>query len=103
MHDRPDKQRAEDLERMAADAEDATYGETDARRARVPGWLSGDVGPKGKVSAQLREGSRTERATYGEVPRGSVAPGGARLLLIPLIVIALALLAVVALLGWLLS
>jgi hypothetical protein len=103
-HERRDAAaRAGDLDAMAGDAADATYGDTDERRARVPGWLSGEVGPKGKVSAQLRENARTERPAHGEVPRGTVSSGGAHLVLLPMLVIAVLLIAVVALVGWLLA
>lgn len=101
---RDSKTRAGDLARLADASADATYGEDEKTgRAMVPGVLSGDVGPKGRVSAQLRGLSRRERATYGEVPRGAVAPGGNRFLLLPMLGIPLLLLALVALVGWLVS
>lgn len=95
--------RAEELEEHAGAAADATWGDSLTGRARVPGMLSGDVGPKGKVSAQLRELSRTEGSSYGEVPRGTVAPGGGRYILLMLFVIAFVLLGFVVLLGWVVS
>lgn len=95
--------RSEDLARMARAAEEATFGDGDTPRARMPGTLSGDFGPKGIVSARHRELSRAERAARSEVPSGAVAPGGLTYLLLPMIGIALVLLALVALLGWLAS
>lgn len=95
--------RASDLAAMSDAASDATWGEGDAGRNVVPGVLSGDLGPKGRVSAQLRDLSRRERSSYGEVPPGAVQPGGFGLLLLPMLGIALALVALVALVGWLLS
>jgi len=94
---------AGDLKRMASDAADATWGDQPTGKVRVPGVLSGDLGPKGDVSSQLRDLSRRERATYGEVPHGSVEPGGARLLLLPMLGIAALLVLLVVLAGWLLS
>ncbi len=95
--------RAGDLDRMAREARDATFGETDSAKVRVPGVLSGDLGPKGQVSAQHRELSRAQREARGEVPPGTVASGGSLLVLLPMLLIALALAAVVVLIGWLLS
>ena len=95
--------RSGDLARMAEANTEATFGTTDAASSRMPGVISGDVGPKGKTSAQLRALSRSERATYGEVPTGSVSPGGAKLLLLPMLAIAAFLIALVVLLGWLAS
>ncbi|MCB0879358.1 MAG: hypothetical protein KDC46_10330 [Thermoleophilia bacterium] len=91
------------LDRMARDAEDATFGESESSRVRVPGVLSGDLGPKGKVSAQMRDMSRSERDRYGEVPPGTVASRGGLLVLLPMLAIALGLIALVVLLGWLLA
>jgi hypothetical protein len=101
--DESDKPDADDLARMARAADDATFGDGDTPRARMPGTLSGDFGPKGIVSARHRELSRTERAARSEVPRGTVEPGGMSYLLLPMIAIALVLLVLVALLGWLAS
>jgi hypothetical protein len=95
--------RPEELEERAAAAADATWGESEGNRARVPGMLSGDIGPKGRIGAQLRELSRHERATYGEVPRGTVVSGGGRHILVLMFVIAFVLLALVVLLGWVVS
>jgi hypothetical protein len=114
MHDEADASRADagedpdeherqsgELRRLAAANEDATWGDADRSRLRVPGVFSGEVGPKGKVSAQLRSLSRAERGTLGSVPYGTTVPRTGRLVLIPLLLIAAALLALVALLVWL--
>lgn len=98
-----DDEHQHDLRRMADEASDATWGDTPKGRVIVPGVLSGEVGPKGRISAQMRSISRTERAQYGEVPPGAVAPGGHLLLLVPMVVFALVVLALAVLLGWLLS
>ncbi|MCW2972606.1 MAG: hypothetical protein JWN72_879 [Thermoleophilia bacterium] len=90
-----------DLQRLAAANEEATWGDTERGRIRVPGILSGDVGPKGKVAAQLRSLSRSERAHLGEVPYGTNVPGSGRLVLLPMLAIALVLALVVALIFWL--
>ena len=95
--------RPENLEEHARAAEDATWGDSLTGRARVPGVLSGDVGAKGKVAAQLRDLSRTERSSYGEVPRGTVAPGGGRYILLLMFIVAFVLLGFVVLLGWVVS
>lgn len=103
-HDRRDAgTRAADLARLAEANDEATFGDEDGARTLVPGVLSGDVGPKGKVSSQLRGLSRRERATYGEVPRGTTSPGGFLMLLLPMLAVALVLLGIVVLLGWLVS
>jgi hypothetical protein len=95
---------AADLARRAQAATDATFSEDESTgRTLVPGVISGDVGPKARIAAQHRALSRTERTTYGDVPRGTVVPGGGLLLLVPLVVFALVILAVVFGLGWLLS
>ena len=94
---------ASDLARMAGANADATWGDQPAARSRVPGVLTGDLGPKGEVASQLRDLSRRERATYGEVPHGSVEPGGFGLLLLPMLGIAALLVLVVVLAGWLLA
>jgi hypothetical protein len=95
--------RSGDLQRMSRELQDATFGDTDASRARVPGVLSGDLGPKGKVSAQMRDLSRTQRGRLGEVPPGTVSQEGMRLVLLPMIALALVLLALALLAGWLLA
>lgn len=94
--------RPEDLERQARDAADATWGDTGSRRARVPGVLTGEVGPKGTVGSQLRDLSRAERAARSEVPPGAVDGPGGRLALATMVGIALLLLVGIAALGWLL-
>lgn len=94
---------AGDLARMAEASDDATFGDEDAAKTRVPGILSGDVGPKGKVAAQLRGLSRHERATYGEVPRGTTSSGGFAYLLLPMLAFAIVVLGLVALLAWVAS
>lgn len=100
-HERRDAAaRAGDLDAMARANEAATFGDTDEARTIVPGVLSGDLGPKGRVSAQLRDLSRTERSQYGEVPPGAVSPGGGAYLLLPMIIIALVLIALAALVIW---
>lgn len=105
QHERRDAAaRAGDLARMAKAAEDATFGmdgEEAPARVIVPGVISGDVGPKGRISADMRALSRSERATYGEVPPGAVTPGSGWILLVPMILIAVLLIAAVVLVGWL--
>jgi hypothetical protein len=104
QHERTDAAgRAGDLARLSQEAEAATFGDDESGRSVVPGVFSGDLGPKGRVAGQLRALSRRERATYGEVPRGTVAPGGGLLLLLPMLVIALVIIGIVVLLGWLLG
>lgn len=85
---------------MAQEHEDATWGDTDASRAVVPGIISGDVGPKGKVAAQLRDVTRGERARRDDVPRGTVARGGPLLVLLPMLAIAAVVIIVVAIIFW---
>jgi hypothetical protein len=92
--------RVGELRRLAAANEQATWSDSERAKLRVPGVLSGEVGPKGKVSAQLRSLSRAERATLGEVPYGTTVPGTGRLVLLPMLLIALVLLGVVALIFW---
>ncbi|MCW2949604.1 MAG: hypothetical protein JWN41_617 [Thermoleophilia bacterium] len=88
------------LRQMAKANEAATWGDAERAKLRVPGIVSGEVGPKGKVSSQLREQSRVERATSSEVPFGATTPGSAHLVLLPLLLIAVGLLGAVALLVW---
>jgi hypothetical protein len=93
-----------DLAQHAKAATDATFeDDEDAKQRMVPGLLSGDVGPKGRISAQLRDLSRTERSSYGEVPRGTMVPGGGRLLLGMMLGFAFALLVLALLIGWVAS
>jgi hypothetical protein len=94
--------RSSELDRMARESADATFGRT-GNRPKVPGVISGDLGPKGTVSAQHRELSRTQRDRLGEVPPGTVARGGGRLVLVPMLVAAALLLGIAALIGWLAS
>lgn len=89
-----------DLRHAAAANREATWGDGERPAARVPGLLSGDVGPKGRVSAQLRDLSRAERRARGQVPRGATGGSGAWLL-VPMFAVALVLLGVVVLMGWL--
>lgn len=91
------------LHELADASRDATYGETGAGRAWVPGVISGDLGPKGKVSAQLRDLSRAERSRLGEVPRGMQAPGTGRYVLGALLLVVAALVGLIALFVWLAS
>lgn len=93
--------RSDDLDRQAREAADATWGETGSARARVPGVLTGEVGPKGTVGSQLRDLSRVERITRGEVPPGAVDPQGGRLALLTMLGIALLVLLLAIGLGWL--
>lgn len=106
--DARDPQERRDVERGSlrelADANrEATFGETGAGRSIVPGVISGDVGPKGRVSAQLRDLSRSERQRLGEVPRGVQADGTGRYVLGAILLVVLALIGVLALLVWLMS
>lgn len=93
--------RPEDLDRQAREAADATWGETGSPRARVPGVLTGEIGPKGTVGSQLRDLSRTERARRSEVPPGAVDSRGGRLALLTMIGLALLMIGVATALGWL--
>ena len=96
-------ERASDLQGSANANRDATWGSTDAARGAVPGLISGDLGPKGRVSAQLRDLSRSERQRYGQVPRGTNVPGTGRYLFAMFAVLVLVLLALAVLIGWLAS
>jgi hypothetical protein len=103
-HENTDDTRAVErgaLSEIADANEDATWGDTDAGKAWVPGVISGDLGPKGKVSAQLRHTARAERSQYGEVPYGAIAPGTGRYLLVAIGAVVLVLVAIVALIFWL--
>lgn len=101
--ERPDAAaRAGDLARHAAAATDATFDDDEATSRRiVPGVVSGEVGPKGRISARMRDLSRTANAEYGEVPRGTTSDGGGRYLLATMLALALGALALAALIGWL--
>jgi len=92
--------RVSDLHGAVVANQDATWGDTKASRGVVPGIISGDVGPKGVVSAQLRGLSRVERATYGEVPSGAVTPGTGRFLLAFMLGVVVVIVLVVALVIW---
>lgn len=91
------------LHELADASREATFGETGAGKAWVPGVISGDLGPKGKVAAQLRDLSRAERSRLGEVPRGVQADGTGRYVLGAMLLIVIGLSAIVALLVWLVS
>lgn len=98
------KAKAENLEEHAAATTDATWDDQEVGRHVIPGIVSGDLGPKGRVSAQLRDLSRREKSSYGEVPRGTThGEGGLRYLLLPMLGIAAALFLVVALMWWIAS
>ena len=104
MDDEPRTPRDSDLGRHAEDARNSTWDDQEVGRHVIPGVVSGDLGPKGRVSAQLRDLSRRERQSYGEVPRGTThGDGGLRYLLLPMLGIAALLILVVVLLGWLLA
>ncbi len=104
MDDEPRNPRDTDLDQHAKAAKDATWSDQEVGRHVIPGVVSGDVGPKGRVSAQLRELSRREKSSYGDVPRGTThGEGGFRYLLLPMLGIAAVLLLVVVLIGWLAS
>ncbi len=95
---------AENLDAHADAVTDATWADQEVGRHVVPGIVSGDLGPKGRVSAQLRDLSRRERSSYGEVPRGTThGDGGFRYVLLPMLAIAFVLLLVVALIMWIAS
>ena len=104
-HEPEDQQsRRADVARLAREHADATWGdEASNSTPRLPGVLSGDLGPKGRVSARMRDLHRSERRRYGDVPRGTFGPGGVRYVLAPLLAFAALVLAVVILVGWLLS
>ena len=94
----------DNLERHAEDARNSTWDDQEVGRHVIPGVVSGDVGPKGRVSAQLRELSRREKRAYGQVMRGTTSgEGGAKYLLLPMLGIALLLVLFVVLVGWLLA
>jgi hypothetical protein len=94
--------RAGDLAAHAKAAEDATFDDDeDTARRIVPGVFSGDVGPKGRISAQMRDLSRTAQAKYGEVPRGTTTDRGGRYLLGTMLALALGAAALALLIGWL--
>lgn len=97
------RDQAADLDRMAADARDATWGSGHSPRSSMPGLLSGDLGTKGTIAAQHRELSRRERASHSRVPSGAMHEGGARYLLLPMLGIAAGLLLLVVALVWLLG
>ncbi len=103
MDDEPRNPRDTDLERHADDARDSTWDDQEVGRHVIPGVVSGDFGPKGRVAAQLRDLSRRERRSYGQVPRGTTHGDGLRYLLLPMLGIAALLILVVVLLGWLLA
>jgi len=101
--DQPDRAtRSGNLRRLATENREATWGDTDGARGVVPGIVSGDVGPKGRISAQLRGLSRRERAA-GDVPPGTNVDGTGALMLGVMLAIAFALIVVVVLVGWLLA
>lgn len=98
------KAKAQNLEEHAAATTDATWENQEVGRHVIPGIVSGDLGPKGRISAQLRDLSRREKSSYGEVPRGTThGEGGLRYLLLPMLGIAAVLLLIVALIVWLAS
>lgn len=104
MDDEPRNPRDTDLDQHAEAATDATWENQEVGRHVIPGIVSGDLGPKGRVSAQLRDLSRRERSSYGDVPRGTThGEGGVRYLLLPMLGIAAFLLLVVAIIVWLAS
>lgn len=86
---------------MAREHAEATWGDGRRRRSIVPGILSGDLGPKGRISSRLRSVSRAQHAGRDEVPRGTTSPGGALLVLLPMLAVAATLLAIVGLVIWL--
>lgn len=90
-----------ELDRMARQHAEATWGDGTARRSIVPGVVSGDVGPKGRISAGLRSLSRDQQASGDHVPRGTTARGGALLVLLPMLAVAATLFAIVGLVIWL--
>lgn len=89
-----------DLHGLVEATTDATWGDTERSRVVVPGIISGEVGPKGRIAAQHRDLSRRSRSTYGEVPSGMNVPGTGRYVLLPILLVAGVLLAVVILFGW---
>jgi hypothetical protein len=97
------RDQAADLDRMAADARDATWGTGSSPRSKMIGLFSGDFSTKGTIAAQHRELSRRERASHDRVPSGAMHEGGAKYLLLPLLGIAAALLLLVVVLVWLLG
>ncbi|MCW2920418.1 MAG: hypothetical protein JWL76_292 [Thermoleophilia bacterium] len=98
------KAKAENLVEHAAAATDATWADKEVGRHVVPGIVSGDLGPKGRVAAQLRDLSRREKSSYGEVPRGTThGQGGFRYLLLPMLGLAVVLVLIAVAIGWLAS
>lgn len=98
------KAKAENLDAIAGANEQATWENQEIGRHVIPGIVSGDLGPKGRVSAQLRDLARREKSSYGEVPRGTTyGDGGFRFVLLPMLGIAVVCLMVVALMWWIAS
>lgn len=95
--------RVADLDALATENQNATWGETRGGSAWVPGVISGDLGVKGKISAQLREQSRRERQARRSVMPGATTPGSAWLVLMPMLFIAAALVAIIVLIVWLVA
>lgn len=91
------------LAARAEAAEAATWSSGDEGPGPMPGLLAGEVGPKGHAGARLRELSRTERASWGDVPRGTTSPGTGRYVLGAMLCVAVVLLLAAALIGWLAS
>lgn len=91
------------LHELADASREATFGDTGAGKAWVPGVISGDLGPKGKVAAQLRDLSRAERSRLGEVPRGVQSDGTGRYVLGAMALIVVVLVVLVALIVWAVS
>ena len=74
------------------------------RRRKLPMVTVGSAGGRtDPTQVRVRDLSRTERSSYGEVPRGTMVPGGGRLLLGMMLGFAFALLVLALLIGWVAS
>lgn len=102
-HDEARSKQRGALHELAEANSEATWGDSEVGTTRVPGVLSGDVGPKGKISAQLRSLSRSERSRMGEVPRGTIVDGTGRYILLAMMLIVAVLVAIVAFIWWIAS
>ena len=94
-----------DLSRVAAAQRDAVWGAIDDRTvgarkglpfvARV---LTGEIGPKGEITSELRKMRVGRRAEH--IPRGTIVSGGGFLIFLTLTIIVGVAVALLALLLW---
>lgn len=99
-------ERAADLTTEAQVQNDAIWSSPSARRSHrsaLLGYITGEVGPKGDVSANLRELSRSQRTRLGaDVPHGTTTPGTGRYILAAVAALIALLSGFVAVIAWLL-